>query len=705
MSASDLIVVAEPWQWVAIAAMSLALTAGLYAWGKDRPRPTLLLAALRMASLGILGFLLLEPMLRSVNETEEAPVLPILVDASSSQWMGADSLARKSSLAALVEGLSLWGDELGWTLELHQFDREVSPLVAWDPQGKRTNLGGAMQSMRDRYLHRNVPAMVLVTDGRTNRGPDPEFGAGKLDVPLFVIGTGDTAAIRDAELTRIRLNDVAYLDNSFPVEISVRARDLEGIPLSLGLQVNGERVPVESATWTPNKTMDSHSWSLQLDGNKPGPMTIRATVSSGKPELEASLLNNSRTETIEILESRRRVLFLARAPHPDLAALRSAAETNRHQQTEVIWLEDAMDMAVLPAHDVLVLHHLAPMSLPSALIDALEESQAVWILGDRETNWNDWDVSAVGFQLEAEPLVTEAQGLQNDEFEAFPLPTNLSQQMALWPPLACPTGQYAMTPAFQSALNQQVGPVRTTWPLWGVRKNDDLRTAMTLGEGLWRWRMQDMVRNDGASGAFDELVNRTLQFLSSRDDVKRLRIQGPDRLDEDLRCEFRAEVYDASLSLATNADVQMKLTPRGGLTTTHTFVSNGTDWVVDLGMLLPGVYDWLATCDQGGDRLSERGTLVVNAVQAEATLQPANHGLLRRLANQSQGAFLGALNESDDVAMLKAQWADKAQDIEAPRIVHSSTERLPLHLQSWLLVMLLVLLTAEWAIRRAGGGR
>ena len=122
----------------------------------------------------------------------------------------------------------------------------------------------------------------------------------------------------------------------------------------------------------------------------------------------------------------------------------------------------------------------------------MEESQAVWILGDRETNWNDWDVSAVGFQLEAEPLVTEAQGLQNDEFEAFPLPTNLSQQMALWPPLACPTGQYAMTPAFQSALNQQVGPVRTTWPLWGVRKNDDLRTAMTLGEGLWRWRMQDM---------------------------------------------------------------------------------------------------------------------------------------------------------------------------------------------------------------------
>ena len=705
MKASDLIVVAEPWQWAALVAMTLVLTGALYAWGKDRPTPTLLLAFLRAASLATLGFLLLEPMLRMESESEERPVLPILVDASASQWLGADSTERREAVAALVDQMRTWGEPWDWETELFAFDRDTRPLDTWNPQGKRTNLGGALQTMKDRYVHRNVPAMVLVTDGRANRGPNPEFGVDLLDVPLFVVGTGDTSAIKDVELTRVRLNDVAYLGNGFPVEVTVRSRDMVDVPLTLSVTVDGARVTVKDATWTPSKIMDSHAWSLQLSSDRPGPLSIRASVSSDGSVSEASLENNARTETIDILESRRRVLFLARAPHPDLAALRAAAETNRHQQTEVVWTEDLANGMVLPEHDVVVLHHMEPSFMPSGVLEALDGTNAVWFLGHSETDWNQWSGEAVGFQMEAEPLVTEAQGLANEAFESFPLPAGLDGALALWPPLAAPTGQYNVTPSFQAVLHQQVGPVKTTWPLWGIRKGNELRTAVTLGEGLWRWRMQDMARHDGMAVTFDALVNGTLQFLSSRDDVKRLRVVAPERIDEDLRCVLRAEVYDASLSPSKEADVRLSLQPRGGLSTNHAFVARGLDWELDLGTLLPGVYDWTATCDQAGDMLTERGVLVVNAVQAEATLQPANHSLLRRMAEATQGSFLGALSTSNDLDALQAQWSSFAGALEAPSVIHRSTERLPLHLQPWLLVLLLVLLASEWAIRRAGGGR
>ena len=160
--------------------------------------------------------------------------------------------------------------------------------------------------------------------------------------------------------------------------------------------------------------------------------------------------------------------------------------------------------------------------------------------------------------------------------------------LAMWPPLACPTGEYSTTPALVSALTQQVGPVSTDWPLWAVREGDARRVAVTLGEGLWRWRMQDLVRHDGESVAFDELVNRTLQYLSSRDDVKRLRVRVPERLDEDLRCEWVAEVYDASLSPTVDVEVTLELTKQNGQPTVHRFVENprGTDFNLDLGMLL-----------------------------------------------------------------------------------------------------------------------
>ena len=103
MALSDLIVQAEPWQWATLGGLCVVLTGLLYGWGKDRPSPPWLLALLRFGTLAILAFLLLEPMLRTTTETIESPTLPVLVDQTSSQWMGKDSLARRLALDALVK--------------------------------------------------------------------------------------------------------------------------------------------------------------------------------------------------------------------------------------------------------------------------------------------------------------------------------------------------------------------------------------------------------------------------------------------------------------------------------------------------------------------------------------------------------------------------------------------------------------------------
>lgn len=709
MDASNLIVQAEPWQWLALAGMALGLTGLLYGWGAQRPTPTWLLALLRLGILSLLGFLLLNPMLRSTTETREAPVLPVLIDATSSQWLGPDSSARRDALNRLVEDLPAWGGDADWTVELFRFDRTVQRLSkeTWSPDGKRTDLGSAFEAIRDRFVHRNVPAVIVVTDGRTNRGPNPEFTAERLDVPHLFIGTGDTAMVSDLELSTLRTNDVAYLGNAFPVEVTAQARGAEAVPLELKLKTGN--TTLATTTWVPQNELSSTQWTVQLDADKAGPMPLTASVA---PEGtwdkgEVTLRNNASRATIEVLESRRQILIVAQAPHPDLAALRLAMETNAHQETAVLWADDLSDGEAMPDHDVLVLHHLDPSTLPQGLLDVATSNRALWILGAASTAWNRWPVDIVGFQLDAEPLVTEAQGQSAEAFEPFPLPAELDRMTAFWPPLACPTGDYQTTPSLVSALKQRVGPVSTDWPLWSVREGNRQRVAITLGEGLWRWRMQDLVRHDGQSQAFDELVNRTVQYLSSRDDIQRLRVDMPDRLDEDMRCQPVAEVYDASLSPTLEAEVSLELTPLNGPSTTHRFVEQPQSqrFELDLGTLLPGIYNWVATSNQSGEDLTQRGTLIVNAVQAEASLAPANHGLLRRLADNTEGAFLGTLNTTEDVGFLKEAWSAFGRSVNAQDVVHTSSERLPLHAQIWLLVVMLGLLAVEWAIRRLGGGR
>ena len=301
MNWSDLIVHAEPWQGAVLGAGCLILTALLYGWGSDRPKPTWLLALLRMASLGVLALLLLEPMVRRNTETVERPLLPVLVDQSSSQWTGADSLDRREALATLVNALPTWTETEGWDMALLGFDRDVVELSpeGWQADGKRTDLGGALETVRSRFVHRNVPAVVVVTDGRVNRGPDPEYSARKLDVPHVFVGTGDTAVVKDLDLTDLRMNEVAYLGNAFPVEVTVRSRGFQDVPLSVQLTSNGQIL--DSKPWTPSQDLASTTWTTQLDADKAGVRTVtaRIRVQGGASASEATTANNSRTRPLK----------------------------------------------------------------------------------------------------------------------------------------------------------------------------------------------------------------------------------------------------------------------------------------------------------------------------------------------------------------------------------------------------------------------
>ena len=119
---------------------------------------------------------------------------------------------------------------------------------------------------------------------------------------------------------------------------------------------------------------------------------------------------------------------MAQAPHPDLAALRAAAETNQHQETDVVWLKDDLP-AELPEHDVLVLHHIDPLEWPRNWADDVQRSPALWVLGHANSTWRDWGMARFGFSLDAQDLITEAQGQVTKPFDAFPLPEALTSMV------------------------------------------------------------------------------------------------------------------------------------------------------------------------------------------------------------------------------------------------------------------------------------
>ena len=219
MDINGIFVDVPAWKWALSVLYTLGLTLLRYYGSKKWA-----LSAIRLSVLAALCFLLLEPLLKSTTSEIEPSTIVLVYDASSSQWIGNDSIPRKEVLNSWAnEGEKLFR-ELDYNVEVWDFSKQLTPRKKWECNGLRTDLSSALEGIKNKYTHRNVRGVVITTDGLSNSGRDPEFGTSTLDVPHFFIGTGDTTTIRDIEINQLLCNQVTYLNNEFPLEIRIRTR-------------------------------------------------------------------------------------------------------------------------------------------------------------------------------------------------------------------------------------------------------------------------------------------------------------------------------------------------------------------------------------------------------------------------------------------------------------------------------------------------
>ena len=291
---TDWIIDAAAWQWAAAIGMAAAIALGLYGWNSAIKRRStgqglpgwgrLAMGLLRFSALGIIGFLLLEPLIQSIDYDEEKPVAILLVDESASvltraEESSADSLNVWSR--ALAEDLT----NRGMDVERYGFAGELRPIIDFDSafqwDGAQTNLDEAIRTLGPRIENRNVAGIVLASDGLINRGASPIYGVQWPNLPVWTLGLGDTTAVQDRWINSVNHNAVAYLGNAFPVEVTAQARGAEGVPLALKL--TSGNTTLATTTWAPQNELSSTQWTVQLDAEKAGPMPLSASIAPWKP--------------------------------------------------------------------------------------------------------------------------------------------------------------------------------------------------------------------------------------------------------------------------------------------------------------------------------------------------------------------------------------------------------------------------------------
>ena len=664
-----------------------------------RPQATWLpwvMGGFRFLSVTLISLFLLSPLLKSLQLETRKPVVVIAQDVSESvgtTMSQEEENAYRSRLQSVQKDL-----QSDYQVELLSFGSSTREEMDTAFSDKVTNISNAVQQIKDQYSGTNLGAVVLATDGIFNEGSNPLYSATGLTVPVYTVALGDTTPRRDLVLRRAFYNRIAYLDDKFSVELDISARNLAGQRSNLVAYKieNGSVNRLEAKPITIAGDDFFQTEEFILDADAAGVQRFRFVLEPINGEV--SRQNNSKDIFVDVLDSRQKILLLAASPHPDLTAMRQSIRTNKNYEVDVAFINDLQ--TAVSDYDFVILHQLPSRENGiTAILNRLDENRIprLFVLGPQSDYQR---INAVQSLLgvRANPRNTnDVQGRLNPAFSLFNVSENFQNQLNAYPPLTAAFGEFTDAGNGQVLLYQRIRRIDTEYPLLMLGNQGGTKSGILAASGIWKWRLFDYLQRQNHE-RFDGFFTKVIQYLGVKEDKRKFRVSMADNIvDENEPVFFDAELYNNAYELINQPDVQLRVVDESGSEFDFTFNKTDKAYRLNAGSLPVGNYRYEAFVTFNGERLTYNGQFSVQPIQLELYETTADHGLLRLLSERTGGALFTPAGLEQIPETLRNEEAIK------PVIYQTSQTRSAINLR-WLFIPLILLLAAEWGMRRYFGG-
>ncbi|MFT6998971.1 MAG: hypothetical protein ACJAQ4_002734, partial [Cryomorphaceae bacterium] len=647
------------------------------------------LSALRFLLVTIATFLLLGPLIRYFDITVEPPVIAIVADNSSSLSMGEDSASTSQRVRDIYAQLG-GGFSADYEVATYTFGAELNEGGEIDFSEPITDISAVFSSLNDRYANRNLGAVVLLSDGIYNRGRNPRYVNSGLKAPVYTVAFGDTTIKRDARIAETAANRIAFLGNSFPIEAVIEADKLQGASARFSISHKGEVLFSETIDY--NREIYSTTVRAVLEAKDPG--LQRYSLSLQYLDEESTEINNTTSVFIDVLDDRQEVLILGNSPHPDIKALRESIISNDNYKVEVALASD-FD-GDLSDFDLVVLHQLPSATSSGRKIEKLLQDAEipVWVIVGQQTTLNSLKNMGLGVSFVGRASSTnDVKGAVNPDFSLFKIGEGVNSLVQEAPPLQVPFGQWSWSNATEILLKQKVGRISTDDALLVINTSNDRKSAALLGEGIWRWRLTDYAINENHE-TFDAFVGSLVQYLAVKEDKRLFRAYGPELAMENEALVFRAELYNPSYESINDADVELVIRSEEGTEFPYFFSRTPEAYRLDVGSLPAGNYTYEAFLNRKGERMSDSGSFGVKPFALEGARLRADHQTLNLISVNSGGELFYPENVSELIQRLN-EGQGELKPVSYSNEIFSSILNF-----RWIFFILLILLSAEWFIRK-----
>lgn len=650
-----------------------------------------LLFSFRTVVAFFIAFLLLGPIVKQVNNLFEKPVFIVVRDNSASILEASDSTTL-NQLSSNVTGLKSLLDEKGYEAFVQDLDGVENEVVTYS--GSKSDLNGALKRISNRYEGKNIGGVLLVSDGIYNSGLSPLYS--NYNFPIHTVGIGDTSERADIAIKNVAYNKIAYQGNKFPLRAEVQIKNLDRRSINVTLSRKGRVIEKQTKNTTGN---DLVSFDFQPLADEQGIQRYDLQVDIDTKEYNSR--NNRSSVFVEVVEGKKKILLVAPAPHPDVKALREIVTKNSNYEflMHIPGVTELQASALRPEDIDLAIFHQSPdnRSKTTALFQTFAKSRTsmLLVLG-QQSDIATLSKSNLPVAFETMPRdFDEVTPVANPAFSNFTLATETNSILTSYPPVSVHFGKIALAPGATPLLLQRVGSVTTEKPLLAVHQQDSRKIGIMLGEGLWRWKLNEYDRTENST-AFDEVFGKLIQFLSTTDDKRKFRSYPVQQEFGDTEpVVFESQVYNDIFEPIFGNRIDIEVIAENGERTNYTYVTSPGNIRYQIGGLNEGVYRYRSSTTVSGKREEVRGQFAVVERQIELTNLTADFDLLKKISSATGGKFYSAKNFDALINDLR--------QTEATSVIHSEETYDSIINLRWVFFLLLLLIAAEWGLRKYHG--
>lgn len=624
-----------------------------------------ILFLLRSLSIFLVLYLFTDPSF-SINQKKESKPLSILL-VDNSRSMSKYSFEAKKAIEVLSSKV------LNSNSELKVLDLSLEEYNS-DSVLKYTNINTSIQSVVDEFSNQNLTDIYLLSDGNYNLGSNPSTRNYNNQVAISSIVVGDTTNHGDMKISNVEYNPTVFVNENIPIKVNIASYKVSTNTYKVNLYKshNGRDNLLDSKNISVKSNFDNKVVNFNIKSLPVGNNDLKIRVS--KDINEKNTYNNTREIKVDVIEDKSSIAILYDRIHPDVSFLYSLFYKNEKYTVDKINTTNGKGTG--KHYDIYFV--LNPSSTSETYID--DNSSTVYFLNKySDVSVINKRIPTVSLSPNSNPSILSPISL-NSDFHHFNFGNDIKSFLTT--NLSIESYQYKLNVEPNNSLLYGSSSGKK-YPLISFFI-DANKSCVINGTNLWKTKLLDFRINKNHSQIEDFFYN-IVSFLSSSNKNSQL-VVNTDKSNymSNESINIDAYTFNSVLKLSSADSIFISVDTK----TRNKMLKTGQKYSSSFSKLSKGAHKIKVEAYINGSKIIKSKTVKVFDIDIENQNISSDFEIMKNIAYNNNGSVVMSTDIKD--LTTKVRSAKVEYDKKTENIIDNK----------WAILLLLLTLSLEWALRK-----